>query len=115
VAALGLLSSAWGCVHRDDVKLRIHNDAHRPVENARVYAGADTAWWPTIAPGDSVGVLLRPDGAPPQLELSFEIAHLPYRWSGPRMAVGTGYAIDIHVADNGAVTGQPCLFPCSLP
>jgi hypothetical protein len=115
VAAIGFLLPVSGCVHRDDVKLRIHNDAHRPIENTRVYAGADKSWWQTIAAGDSVGVLLRPDGEPPQLEISFEIGHLPYRWTGPQIAVGTGYAIDIHVADNGAVTAQHCLFPCSLP
>jgi hypothetical protein len=112
---LTLATGLGACTPRDAVKVRLTNDAPRALENLRVFAGADKSSWPTVAPGQSVGVNLRPDGEPPQLTMSFSVGRLPYSWRGPELAKGTGYALDLHIAGDGAVTERHCPLPCSLP
>lgn len=115
-----LISPIGGCVHPDDVKFRMTNDAtehgqRRPIEDLRVYAGGSKAWWDVVAPGDSVGVFLRPEGELPQVTISYKVAGRTLRWKGPEIARGVGYAISIHVGANGAVTENHCRFPCFWP
>jgi hypothetical protein len=117
-ACLG--SVLGGCVHPDDVKVRVINGAPpggqaRPIEDLRVFAGGSKAWWSTVAPGDSVSVLLRPNDQPPQVTMSCKVDGRTVWWDGPAMPLGVGYAIAIRVVSAAAITERHCNFPCFWP
>jgi hypothetical protein len=109
------LAAGMACTSRDAVKLRVTNDGPRALENLKVFAGADKVSWPAVAAGHSVGVNLRPDGEPPQLIVSFSVGPLPYSWRGPALEKGTGFAVELHIAGDGAVSERHCARPCSSP
>ena len=68
-----------------------------------------------IAPGESVSVVLPPEGEPPQVTMTYTLAGQKRSWLGPAIARGVGYAIEISIAPDGGVTEQHCTMPCSLP
>jgi hypothetical protein len=115
-AALVLALVAPACIRHDDLKIRVFNDGPAGVElqNLHVFGGAEKAWWSTVAPGTSVGTLLRPRGEP-ELSMTCVRAGRTVNWEGPKLTAGQGYTVHIHVDPTGAVTEQHCLMPCMLP
>jgi hypothetical protein len=120
VACLFLASLFRGCIRPDDVKFRLTNDTlnhgqGRPIQDIRVYVGGSKAWWDVVVPGDSVGVLLRPEGETPTVSLSYKFDGRTIRWDGPEIPRGVGYAINIRIGSTGAATERHCRFPCVFP
>src|SRR4051812_3779734 len=116
LAILCAAMAAGACIRHDDLKVRVFNDGPSEVklENVHVFGGAEKAWWATIAGGDSVGTLLRPQGEP-QLSMTYARAGRSFSWQGPALTPGQGYTVHIHVDATGAATEQHCLMPCMLP
>ncbi len=113
-----VMSVGLGCVRRDDVQVRVvyENGADaKPVENFTVFVGANKSWWATISPGESVSVVLPPAGEPPQVSAIYTAAGSKKDWRGPSLPAGAGYAVELRLAPNGALTERHCTRPCSLP
>src|SRR5688500_15444085 len=86
------------CAARDAVHIKVTYDAapaSRPLDKLLVFAGASKSSWPAIQPGESVSVVLPPQGQPPQVTMTYALGSTPREWRGPEMAAGVGYRIDI--------------------
>jgi hypothetical protein len=79
-----------------------------------VYVGADKSWWPEVAPGEAVSVVLDPGGDPPQLIMSFTSQGVERHWRGPELETGSGYTMIVGIARDGGVAEDHCRMPCSL-
>jgi hypothetical protein len=109
---------AAGCVRRDDVNVRVTFEAARgtaPLENLTVFIGGSKSWWPTVSAGESVSVLLSPQGEPPTLTMTFRLGGVVHDWRGPNLQKGAGYAIAARIGADGRVSEGECRLPCSLP
>jgi hypothetical protein len=105
------------CTAPDAVHVNLKYAAERssaPLEKLRVFAGANKSSWPALQPGESVSVVLPPDGEPPQVTMTYRLASVQREWRGPSMATGVGYRIEITVSSDGSVSEQHCETPCSL-
>ena len=90
----------FACVHPDDARIRLTFDApvgSRPVEKVTVYFGGGKSSWPSLAPGESVSVVLSPEGDLPVLSMTYWLGPAPRTWNGPSSTRGKGYAISIHI------------------
>jgi hypothetical protein len=85
-----------------------------PLQQLLVFAGASKSSWPTVQAGESVSVVLPPDGEPPQLTMTFTLGTVPREWRGPAIAPGVGYRIGIEVTADGEISERHCEMPCSL-
>lgn len=113
---LGALLS--GCRSKDAVRVRLTFDApagSRPLTKVTVFAGANKSSWPTIAAGDSVSVVLPPEGEPPALSMTYTLGPAPHEWRGPPRPSGIGYAIAVRIGADGTVSERHCQSPCDLP
>jgi hypothetical protein len=114
---VALAGGLAGCVHRDDVHIRVTRAAGPgapPLENLTVFVGGSKSWWPTISPGQSVSVVLPPEGEVPQVTMVYNLANQKRSWKGPDVSRGTGYAISIAIWADGKVTEQHCTMPCAF-
>lgn len=111
-----LLLSA--CHAKDAVRVRLTFDAppgSPSLTRVTVFAGANKSSWPTIAPGESVSVVLPPEGEPPDLSVTYTLGPAPHQWRGPSRPAGVGYAIAVRIAGDGMVTERHCQSPCEMP
>lgn len=115
-AGLFLAMCGAACIRHDDLKVRVFNDGPPGMElqNVHVFGGAEKAWWSTVPAGTSVGTLLRPQGEP-ELSMTYTRGGRTLSWEGPKLEIGRGYTLNIHVDGTGAITEQHCLRPCMLP
>ncbi|HVZ33248.1 MAG TPA: hypothetical protein VG963_12530 [Polyangiaceae bacterium] len=116
VAGLGLLGCV-ACSKPDDVHVRITyaaDTAAAPLQHVQAIVGANKSSWPQLLPGESVSVVLNPDGEPPELSLLFELAKQKYSWEAPQFTP-QGFAIAIAIHADGSVSERHCVAPCALP
>jgi hypothetical protein len=109
---------AGGCARRDDVDVRVTYEAGRgaaPLEDLTVFVGGSKSWWPTVSGGDSVRVLLSPQGEPPTLTITFRLGGVARDWRGPALQKGAGYSVAVRIAADGQVREADCRAPCRLP
>jgi hypothetical protein len=105
----------FACVHPDDARIRLSFDAprgSRAVEKVTVYFGGSKSSWPSLAPGESVSVVLSPEGDLPVLSMTYWLGSAPRTWNGPSPTRGQGYAISIHIGKDARVTERHCTMPC---
>jgi hypothetical protein len=103
------------CAGEHDVKVTVAYAAisHAPkLELVTVVAGGDKSSWPQLQPGDKVSVVLKPQGAPPQLTLLSSSAGIKHAWDGQAFGVGVGYEIQLRVDATGRVLEHHCLGSC---
>ena len=106
------------CARRDDVRVRVTSAGGAgaaPVENVTVFVGGSKSWWPSIAAGETVSVVLSPEGEPPETTMTYTTSGRRHDWRGPALAKGRGHLIAIEVAPDGTATERHCSTPCSLP
>lgn len=118
MTTLVLWSALLACVRRDDVRVRVTRTLgadQPPVENLTLFVGGSKSWWPRIGPGESVSVVLSPEGEPPQPTMTYSVAGRRFDWRGPHLAAGSGYVIAIAIGADGQATERHCSTPCSLP
>ena len=112
------ISIGLGCVRRNDVQVRVvyeNGAGAKPVENFTVFVGGSKSWWATISPGESVSVVLPPEGEPPQVSAIYTAGGNKRDWKGPSLPAGAGYAVELRLAPNGTVSERHCTRPCSMP
>jgi hypothetical protein len=113
-----LLLSAVGCVHRDDVSVRVTFRApggSPALEDFKIFVGGSKSWWAKIEAGETVSVNLPPEGEPPELSATYRFAGAMQSWRGPRLQRGVGYVVVIGIAGDGSATETHCAKPCALP
>jgi hypothetical protein len=112
------ITVSGGCARRDDVNVRVTYEAARgaaPLENLTVFVGGSKSWWPTVSGGQSVSVILSPQGEPPTLTMTFRLSGVVHDWRGPGLQKGTGHVVAATIGANAAVREANCKAPCSLP
>ena len=68
-----------------------------PLQKLLVFAGASKSSWSLLQPGESVSVVLPPQGEPPQVTMTYAVGAVPREWRGPAIPAGVGYRIEITV------------------
>jgi hypothetical protein len=109
--------SLGGCSKPDAVRLRVTNEGATEADrlvDLRVFVGADKSWWPTVAPQETVGVVLDPGGDRPNVVMSFKSHGTETHWQGPDLDAGRGYIIVVTIGSHGGVEEDHCRMPCSL-
>ena len=84
------------------------------LQKVAVFVGANKSTWTELNPGESVTVVLPPDGEPPQVTLKYEVEGRAREWRGPPIDPGVGYKINITVSGDGTLTERHCATPCDL-
>ena len=104
------------CTARDAVHIQVTyaaEPASIPLQTLLVFAGASKSSWSLLQPGESVSVVLQPQGEPPQVTMTYAVGALPREWRGPAIPAGVGYRIEITVTADGSVAERHCQMPCS--
>lgn len=86
----------------------------KPIERLTVFVGGSKSSWPVIAPGDSVSVVLPPEGEPPQVSAIYLVGGSRKDWRGPVMEAGAGYLVELRVSPDGRMVERHCSRPCDL-
>jgi hypothetical protein len=116
IALLPLLLPDLACSKPDDVRTSIHYDAPSGAPAlgvVSVVVGGDKTQWPDLSPGESVSVVLNPQGLPAELTLLFELEGRQHTWEGPRPTLA-GHAIAVTIRPDASVSERHCKLPCSL-
>jgi hypothetical protein len=111
-----LLLALAACSKPDDVRIAIRYEAPSGAPALGVVeaiVGATKSSWPDPSPGESVSVVLNPDGEPAELTLLFELDGQRHSWEGPRPTLA-GHAIAVTIRPDASVSERHCKLPCSL-
>jgi hypothetical protein len=79
-----------------------------------VFAGGSKSWWPRLAPGHTVSVVLPPEGES-DLTLTYDFSGEKRVWRGAALQRGSSHDVRILIGPDGKASGQQCVRPCQLP
>ena len=111
-----LLLTLAACSKPGDVRIAIHYEASSGAPALGVVeaiVGASKSSWPNLSPGESVSVVLNPDGEPAELTLLFELNGRRHSWEGPGPTLA-GHTIAVKIRPDASVSERHCKLPCSL-
>jgi hypothetical protein len=76
--------------------------------------GEDKAHRPGIHPGDRFTMDFRADGGSPMVVVNYAVGEKRYAWSGPGIAAGKRYGLEVHISADNSVVSRHCIRPCEL-
>jgi hypothetical protein len=103
------LAAGAACTRKGDVHVKVvceNVPGAKPIERLTVFVGGSKSSWPVVVPGDSVSVVLPPEGEPPQVSAIYSIGGSRKEWRGPAMdawssAIAPGRATCSDARENG--------------
>jgi hypothetical protein len=111
------LAAGAACTRKGDVHVKVvceNVPGAKPIERLTVFVGGSKSSWPVVVPGDSVSVVLPPEGEPPQVSAIYSIGGSRKEWRGPAMDAGAGHLVELRISADGRVVERHCSRPCDL-
>ena len=100
-----------------DVNLRLDpGPANSALSRLTVVSGGDKYEFPSLQPGESRTVHLRPGAGEPQVTLLYTAGGEQRTWESPPLQAGRAHEVMVQVGSDGRVrTASVCEAPCQAP